>query len=75
MCSDSAGPLLAALVEEGRADGSITTSAPADTVADLLLSLVQGMRVVGKGGLFPEQAEPLVALALRIPGLTRGAWT
>ena len=58
--------LLAALVEEGRADGSITTNVPADTVADLLLSLVQGMRVVGKGGLFPDQAEPLVALALRI---------
>ena len=58
--------LLAALVEKGRTDGSITTSAPADTVADLLFSLVQGMRVVGKGGLFPDEAEPLVALALQV---------
>ena len=58
--------LLADLVREGQRDGSVSTAASADAAADLLLSLVQGMRVVGKGGLFPERAEPLVALALRV---------
>ena len=58
--------LLADFVREGRDDGSVTTTAPPEVVADLLLSLVQGMRVVGKSGLFPDRAEPLVALALHV---------
>lgn len=58
--------LLVELVREGQRDGSVKTAASADVAADLLLSLLQGMRVVGKGGLFPEQAGPLVALALRV---------
>ena len=57
--------LLSDLIEEGRRDGSIRSRASPDTVADLLLTLVQGMRVVGKGGLFPPDAAPLVTLALR----------
>ena len=57
--------LLFDLVEEGQQDGSIRSRASPESVADLLLTIVQGMRVVGKGGLFPSDAEPLVALALR----------
>ena len=56
--------LLSDLVEEGQRDGSIRSCASPASVADLLLTIVQGMRVVGKGGLFPPDAEPLVALAL-----------
>lgn len=58
--------LLADLVVEGQQDGSVRTTASPGVVADLMLSLTQGMRVVGKGGLFPGQAEPLVTLALRV---------
>ena len=58
--------LLVELVREGQDDGSVTTVASAHVVADLLLSVLQGMRVLGKGGLFPDDAEPLVMLALRI---------
>ena len=58
--------LLIDLVRQGQTGGTVSTTAPPDAVADLLLSLIQVMRVVGKGGLFPDQAEPLVALALRV---------
>ena len=58
--------LLIDLVREGQRDGSVASTAAPGAVADLLLSLAQGMRVVGKGGLFPAEAEPLVALALRV---------
>lgn len=58
--------MLAALVEEGRRDGSVTTAAEPGVVADLLLSLLQGMRVVGKGGLFGEDSGAFVGLALKV---------
>ncbi|WP_159995125.1 TetR/AcrR family transcriptional regulator [Roseomonas sp. 18066] len=58
--------MLAALVAEGQRDGSIATAEPPDGVADLLLALLQGMRVVGKGGCFPAQAEDFVRRALRL---------
>ena len=59
--------MLAALIEDGRRDGSIATgAAEPGVVADLLLALLQGMRVVGKGGLFGEDARAFVALALKV---------
>ncbi len=41
--------MLTALVTEGQDDGSIATTDEPGQVADLLLVLLQGMRVVGKG--------------------------
>ncbi|ONG53328.1 TetR family transcriptional regulator [Pseudoroseomonas deserti] len=58
--------MLAALVAEGQRDGSIATTEPPEGVADLLLALLQGMRVVGKGGRFPEDGEGFVRRALRL---------
>ena len=58
--------LLAKLVAEGQDDGSISAASPPATVADLLLALLYGMRVVGKAGSFPADDEPFVALALKI---------
>jgi AcrR family transcriptional regulator len=58
--------LLARLVAQGQTDGSITTTSAPTTVADLLLALLQGMRVLGKAGSFSEDADAFVALALNI---------
>ena len=58
--------MLADLVAVGQADGSIASASPPALVADLLLNLIQGMRVVGKGGLFPADADALIDLALRV---------
>jgi hypothetical protein len=58
--------LLAQLVAAGQEDGSITSKSDPARVADVLLTLLQGMRVVGKAALFPEKAEDFVALALKV---------
>jgi AcrR family transcriptional regulator len=58
--------LLVGLVTQGQNDGSITTSSAPTTVADLLLALLQGMRVLGKAGSFTEEADAFVALALKV---------
>jgi TetR/AcrR family transcriptional regulator, transcriptional repressor for nem operon len=54
------------LIEEGRSDGSITTAEDAGQLADVLLALLQGMRVVGKGGQFPADGDAFVRLALKL---------
>jgi AcrR family transcriptional regulator len=58
--------LLARLVAQGQNDGSITTASAPTTVADLLLALLQGMRVLGKAGSFSEDPDAFVALALKV---------
>ncbi|MGF6573705.1 TetR/AcrR family transcriptional repressor of nem operon [Paraburkholderia sp. GAS333] len=58
--------LLVRLVVQGQDDGSITTQSAPTTVADLLLALLQGMRVLGKAGSFSEDADAFVALALKV---------
>ncbi|WP_027211401.1 TetR/AcrR family transcriptional regulator [Burkholderia sp. WSM2232] len=54
------------LVVRGQADGSITTTSAPATVADLLLALLYGMRVLGKAGSFNGNADAFVAVALNI---------
>lgn len=58
--------LLADLVAQGQDDGSVTTASAPATVADLLLALLYGMRVLGKAGSFSDNADDFVALALKI---------
>lgn len=58
--------MLAALVAEGQRDGSIATRDAPKAVADVLLALLQGMRVIGKGGQFPADADAFVRLALKL---------
>jgi hypothetical protein len=54
------------LIAKGQDDGSVGTRVGAEVVADILLALLQGMRVVGKGVSLTEQPEAFVAQALRI---------
>lgn len=58
--------MLAELVAAGQRDGSITTASDPRTVAELILALLQGMRVVGKGGVLTDDPDAFIALALRI---------
>ena len=58
--------LLARLVAQGQADGSITTASDPATVADVLLALLQGMRVLGKASAFSDDADAFIALALKV---------
>jgi TetR/AcrR family transcriptional repressor of nem operon len=60
--------LLAELVAQGQDDGSITTASSPATVADLLLALLYGMRVLGKTGSLTDNPKAFVALALKILG-------
>ncbi len=57
--------ILCDLIEEGQRDGSIVSREPPAVLADLLLTIMQGMRVVGKGGLFPADPGPLIILVMR----------
>ncbi|UAJ10583.1 TetR/AcrR family transcriptional regulator [Glacieibacterium megasporae] len=58
--------VLCGLIEEGQRDGSIGSREQSAVLADLLLTIVQGMRVVGKSGLFPVDPRPLIVVAMRI---------
>lgn len=58
--------MLARLVADGQLDGSIRTPDAPEAVADLLLALLQGMRVLGKGDLFPADADGFVRLGLKL---------
>jgi TetR/AcrR family transcriptional regulator, transcriptional repressor for nem operon len=57
--------LLAGLLREGIADGSVPAHVDAAITARLLLCLVQGMRVVGKTGLARKDTLALVDMALK----------
>ena len=54
------------LVAEGQRDGSITDSIDQGATAELLLALLQGMRVVGKAGDLVQNNDAFVARALRL---------
>lgn len=58
--------LLAALILQGQADGSINTQIDPATTARLMLCLLQGMRVVGKAGRTRADMSALIDLATRI---------
>jgi TetR/AcrR family transcriptional regulator, transcriptional repressor for nem operon len=58
--------MLAALVEEGHRDGSVATHADPMAVAEVLLALLQGLRVVGKAGTLAADGDAFVAAALRV---------
>lgn len=59
---------LCQLIAEGQRDGSVLTlEEPAD-VADALLALLSGMRLMGKAELFPADEEAFVRLALKLLG-------
>ncbi|RWX81548.1 hypothetical protein EPK99_04500 [Neorhizobium lilium] len=58
--------LIARLISQGQQDGSIGSASDPDTVAELLLSLLYGMRVLGKTGSCTANAEVFVATALKV---------
>ena len=58
--------LISGLISQGHQDGSITSASDPDTVAELLLSLLYGMRVLGKTGSSTANAEVFVATALKV---------
>jgi AcrR family transcriptional regulator len=58
--------MLQALVRQGQADGSIGSSADAADMARLLLSVVYGLRVIGKTGPTPEHASSIVDAAMKL---------
>ncbi|WP_337271505.1 TetR/AcrR family transcriptional regulator [Oryzifoliimicrobium ureilyticus] len=58
--------LLADVVSQGKADGSITTVAEPNVVANLLLTLLYGMRVVGKAEALIGDTDAFVDLALKV---------
>lgn len=58
--------LLTSMVEQGKADGSIKTACDSALIADLLLTLLYGMRVMGKAESFSENSDAFVAQALRM---------
>jgi TetR/AcrR family transcriptional regulator, transcriptional repressor for nem operon len=59
---------VAAFVREGQADGSIAPGLQPEETARLLLSVMQGMRVLGKTGRTRAEMDALVESALRLLG-------
>ncbi|SON57068.1 Copper outer membrane regulator [Hartmannibacter diazotrophicus] len=57
---------LADLIREGQGDGSISPAIDPEPVARTLLSLGQGLRVLGKTGLQDTDAEAVVETAMRL---------
>ncbi|NDL64576.1 TetR/AcrR family transcriptional regulator [Acerihabitans arboris] len=58
--------LLAELIDQGKTDGSIPVSISSGAAARIVLSILLGMRVVGKTGRTLGDMAELVALALKI---------
>ena len=58
--------MLAELVVLGQRDGSIATVQAPEAIADVLLALLHGMRILGKGRAFPHHADAFVTTALNI---------
>jgi len=57
--------LIAELIEQGQADGSIPTRIDSKATSRLMLCLLQGMRVVGKTGRTREEMASVVEVAMR----------
>lgn len=58
--------MLRSQVERGQRDGSIAYSGPSAAVADLLISVVSGMRVAARAQVQLEQLQSAAALALSV---------
>jgi TetR/AcrR family transcriptional regulator, transcriptional repressor for nem operon len=58
--------LLRSAVERGQRDGSIANPAPSAELAELLISLISGLRVAARVGRSQAQMERLVALTLGV---------
>ena len=58
--------MLIELVAEGQRDGSIAKGSDPQAAAELLLALLQGMRVVGKGGTLTGNGEAFISQALKV---------
>ncbi|WHA42091.1 TetR/AcrR family transcriptional regulator [Agrobacterium larrymoorei] len=58
--------ILARLVREGQADGSVASSGHAEVLAKTALCLLYGMRVVGKTGPSREELSLIVDAAMRV---------
>ncbi len=63
---DARERILARLVREGQADGSVTSKGDAEVLAKTALCLLYGMRVVGKTGPSREELSSIVDAAMRI---------
>ncbi|MGY2046628.1 TetR/AcrR family transcriptional regulator [Methylobacterium sp. JK268] len=57
--------LMAALIEQGRSDGSIPAGIDSAATARLMLCLLQGMRVIGKTGRTRAEMAAVVEVAMR----------
>jgi len=57
---------LVSLLQEGRADKSLDMDIAPEASADVLLALLQGMRVIGKVGAFPVDTRAFVERAMRV---------
>jgi TetR/AcrR family transcriptional repressor of nem operon len=58
--------VLRAAVERGQKDGSVTNTAPSAELADLLLSVMGGLRVSARAGYAPERLRRTVDVALAV---------
>ncbi|MBP1848047.1 AcrR family transcriptional regulator [Rhizobium petrolearium] len=58
--------LLNALIREGHADGSIPQTVDPDTTARLMLSVTQGLRVLGKTGPDRDRAFSVIEAAMKL---------
>ena len=57
---------LARLIRDGQSDRSLRPDIDADDTARVLVCLTQGMRVVGRAGHSPPDADTAVAIAMRL---------
>jgi TetR/AcrR family transcriptional regulator, transcriptional repressor for nem operon len=62
---DKSEALMAELIRQGQADGSIPSHIDSEATARLMLCLLQGMRVVGKTGRTREEMAAVVEVAMR----------
>ncbi len=58
--------LLSRLIAEGKQDGSVKATIDEETLGRALLSVTQGMRVIGKTGRSREEMQSLVQAALKM---------
>jgi len=58
--------LLAGLIEQGHADGSIDVSVDPQATARVLIGLVQGLRVLGRTRLSPSRAPGVLDVAMKL---------
>jgi TetR/AcrR family transcriptional repressor of nem operon len=58
--------LLADLIREGQADGSVPAGIDPEQTARILVCLTQGLRVVGKSGRAPQDTAAAVDIAMKL---------